>query len=162
MDPRAFRSPASGSDDGRDGRGEDDLEDDSYDRFEDDEEPEEEEGEDLMDTMEKDYQYIPELDQYEADGIDDRDHDDMDFGTRRLRSTDANARVRRALQRRGCGSSRSVVASGPWCPIRSSRGRRRGRSWPRACALCRRRSCPRTSTPSCSPGRASTPKSRRR
>ena len=32
-------------------------------RFEDDEEPEEEEGEDLMDTMEKDYQYIPELDQ---------------------------------------------------------------------------------------------------
>jgi hypothetical protein len=94
---------SSGSDDGRGGLDRDDRE-DSYDRFEDDEEPEEEEGEDLMDTMEKDYQYIPELDQYEADGIDDRDHDDMDFGTRRavnemLNRRDERARLREQARR---------------------------------------------------------------
>ena len=40
-------------------------------------------GEDLMDNLEQDYRPIAELDEYEAEGVDDEDYDEMDPEARR-------------------------------------------------------------------------------
>ena len=50
----------------------------------------EEEGEDIMETMDKDYAAIPELDVYERDGIDEKQYSEMDEEERR----DAEAKMR--------------------------------------------------------------------
>jgi len=42
------------------------------------------EGDDLLNNIEDDYKAVPELDQYEVDGIDEDDVDDIDPEARRL------------------------------------------------------------------------------
>ena len=41
-------------------------------------------GDDLLNNIEEDYQAVPELDQYEVDGIDEDDMDEIDPEARRL------------------------------------------------------------------------------
>merc|ERR1719265_918465 len=50
--------------------------------LDDEEEVEPDDGEDLMDTLERDYQAIPELDEFEQDGLDDAEYEEMDHADR--------------------------------------------------------------------------------
>jgi DNA replication licensing factor MCM2 len=61
------------------------------------------EGEDILENMEDDYQEKPELDRYEADGLDDEgDHAELDYQQRREieRNMDQDARMRQQRGRR--------------------------------------------------------------
>jgi DNA replication licensing factor MCM2 len=49
-------------------------------------------GEDLDENMDEDYRAIPELDQYEAEGIDEEDYSDLDYDARQAADADINRR----------------------------------------------------------------------